>query len=303
MATTEEQRRLVEQHLGLVRAQAADIMQSCGLPPSIEFDDLVSFGTKGLIEAAQRFQPERGAAFPTFAYYRVRGAIFDGLRSFGWVKRREYERLRERERVDAYLQSHSERTAAAGQCTLEDEVAALAEALDGAATVYVTSLEGESRFEQTDERPGADEAMALGELSHAVRAALRELPAQERAIIEAFYFKDRNLQDAGRDLGVSKSWASRLHAAAIDKLRQHLARADAQAHAGVGARAQVRAGVGAYAGVHARAGVEAGADAHAEPDKNAPASSPPPGSVPARGPGKGAAGPARGGARPTTRRR
>ena len=87
MATTEEQRQLVERHLGLVRAQASDIMRSSGLPTSIEFDDLVSFGTKGLIEAAQRFQPERGAAFPTFAYYRVRGAIYDGLRSFGWVTR------------------------------------------------------------------------------------------------------------------------------------------------------------------------------------------------------------------------
>ncbi|MBI5479208.1 MAG: sigma-70 family RNA polymerase sigma factor [Deltaproteobacteria bacterium] len=263
MATTEEQRRLVEKHLGLVRAQASDIMQSAGLPASIEFDDLVSFGTKGLIEAAQRFQPERGAAFATFAYYRVRGAIFDGLRSFGWVNRREYARLREQERVDAYLQSHSERTAGAGPARLEDQVAARAEALGGAATVFVTSLEAEARPDAADERPGADEVIALGELSETVRAALRELPPQERAIVEAFYFKDRNLQDAGRDLGVSKSWASRLHAAAIDKLRRRLARAD----------------------------------------EAAPPGPRPPGRPPAGGPARGAAGPARGGARPAGRRR
>jgi RNA polymerase sigma factor for flagellar operon FliA len=228
-ATTDAQRRLVEQHLGLVRAQASDVMQGCGLPTSIEFDDLVSFGTKGLIEAAQRFQPERGAAFSTFAYYRVRGAIFDGLRSFGWVNRREYARLREQERVDAYLQSRSERDAGAGPRGLEDDVAALAEALDGAATVFVTSYEAAGSPEPPDARPGADEALEQDELSAAVRAALRALPEQERAIVEAFYFKDRNLQDAGRDLGVSKSWASRLHAAAIDKLRLRLARADARA--------------------------------------------------------------------------
>jgi RNA polymerase sigma factor for flagellar operon FliA len=226
MATTQEQRRLVDKHLGLVRAQAAEIMQSSGLPASIEFDDLLSFGTQGLIEAAQRFQPERGATFPTFAYYRVRGAIFDGLRTFGWVNRREYARLREQERVDAYLQSHGERAATAAPGTIEDAVAALAEALDGAATVFVTSLEAESGPEEADARPGADDALAFGELSHAVREAIRELPAQERAVVEAFYFKDRNLQDAGRDLGVSKSWASRLHAAAIDKLRVRLARAE-----------------------------------------------------------------------------
>jgi RNA polymerase sigma factor for flagellar operon FliA len=250
MATTQEQRRLVDRHLGLVRAQASDIMQSTGLPASIEFDDLVSFGTQGLIEAAQRFQPERGAAFPTFAYYRVRGAIFDGLRSFGWVNRREYARLREQERVDAYLQSHSERAAGAAPGSLEDEVASLAEALDGAAAVFVTSLEAASRPEEADERPGADDALAFGELSQTVRAALRELPPQERAVVEAFYFKDRNLQDAGRDLGVSKSWASRLHAAAIDKLRVRLAQADVGGPAGpqpsaaapAGGRAQSAAG-------------------------------------------------------------
>jgi RNA polymerase sigma factor for flagellar operon FliA len=263
MATTEEQRRLVEKHLGLVRVQASDILKTSGLPASIEFDDLVSFGTQGLIEAAQRFEPERGAAFPTFAYYRVRGAIYDGLRSFGWVNRRQYAKLREQERVDAYLQSHSERTGAAGRGSLEDEVAALAEALDGAATVFVTSLEAEGRPEEADGRPGADEVIALGELSETVRAALRELPQQERAIVEAFYFKDRNLQDAGRDLGVSKSWASRLHAAAIDKLRRRLAHDDVAAPTGL------LPGGGASPGE----------------------------------PGQGAAGPARGGARPSGRRR
>jgi RNA polymerase sigma factor FliA len=222
MATTKEQRTLVERHLGLVRAQASDIMKSTGLPASIEFDDLVSFGTQGLIEAAQRFQPERGAVFPTFAYYRVRGAIFDGLRSFGWLNRRDYARLRERERAEAYLQSCSERAASTPPASLEDTVAALADALDGVATVFVTSLEAEQAAEQADLRPGADEAIAAGQLGQAVRDALRDLPDQERAIVEAFYFKDRNLQDAGRDLGISKSWASRVHAAAIDKLRRRL---------------------------------------------------------------------------------
>jgi len=222
MATTQEQRQLVERHLGLVRSQVSAIMKSTGLPPAIEFDDLVSFGTQGLIEAAQRYQPERGHAFSTFAYYRVRGAIFDGLRTFGWVNRREYARLRERERVDAYLQSCSERGAGAAPGSLEDSVAALADALDGVATVFVTSLEAEQPPEETDQRPGADEALAAGQLGQSVREALRGLPEQERAIVEAFYFKDRNLQDAGRELGVSKSWASRLHAAAIDKLRHRL---------------------------------------------------------------------------------
>ena len=278
MATTAEQQRLVEQHLGLVRAQASDVMRSCGLPTSIEFDDLVGFGTRGLIEAAQRFQPDRGAAFATFAYYRVRGAIYDGLRSFGWINRRDYARLRETERVDAYMQSHSDRDPGTGPRSLEDEVAALAEALGGAATVLLTSVAVEAETEVADERPGADDAIAADELCKAVRAALRHLPTQERAIVKAFYFKDRSLQDAGRSLGLSKSWTSRLHAAAIDKLRRRLAAAGP-------------------AGSPESRPATSGARAAAPP---AAAAGPP---AAAAGPPAAAAGPARADTRPKGRRR
>jgi RNA polymerase sigma factor for flagellar operon FliA len=242
MNTTEDQRRLVEDHLGLVRAQAAAIVRR--LPSAIEFDDLVSYGTTGLCEAAARFEPERGLRFSTFAYYRIRGAIYDGLRTSGWLNRREWARVRERERVDAYVQSRAER-APAGAMSPDDDLASLSDALAGAATIFVTSLEAERAGEAVADAPGPGEILELGELGTAVRRAIAGLPEQERRLVEDAYFGGKNLLEAGAALGISKSWASRLHASAIDHLRQALEPAvsgEPRATARAGPAAPARAG-------------------------------------------------------------
>ncbi|HEY3355322.1 MAG TPA: sigma-70 family RNA polymerase sigma factor [Polyangia bacterium] len=218
MPVNEDRRRLVEDHLGLVRAQAAEIVK--GLPQTIEFDDLVAYGTTGLCEAAERFEPERGLSFSTFAYYRIRGAIYDGLRSSGWLRRREYERVRQRERVDAYLQSHADRTGPA--TSLDREVAGLADTLAGVATIFVASLEAEMVDPPAD-GPAPGDALELGELGVVLRRAIAELPEQERRIVEDAYFGGKNLLEAGAAIGISKSWASRVHASAIDHLRRAIA--------------------------------------------------------------------------------
>ena len=69
----------------------------------IDFDDLVEYGVIGLLEAADRFDPSIGANFMTFAYYRIRGAIYDGLRGMGWMSRTEYAKARFEERANEYL--------------------------------------------------------------------------------------------------------------------------------------------------------------------------------------------------------
>ena len=83
------------------------------LPREIEFDDLYNYGMQGLLEAAERYDRKHGVTFQTFAYYRVRGAMFDGLRNMGWLPRHEYARLRFEERAAAYLSNLTEREAGA----------------------------------------------------------------------------------------------------------------------------------------------------------------------------------------------
>src|SRR2546428_1067482 len=104
-----DKKRLVADNLPYVRAIAARIKDQ--LPKEIEFDDLVAYGTQGLLEAADRFDGRHGASFTTFAYYRVRGAIFDGLRRMGWLPRAEYARTRFEERAAHYLDNLAERDA------------------------------------------------------------------------------------------------------------------------------------------------------------------------------------------------
>ncbi len=222
-----ERQRLVETHLSFVRSVAAKVKEQ--LPREIEFDDLVAYGTQGLIEAADRYDPAHGAAFTTFSYYRIRGAIYDGLRGMGWLPRGEYARLRVEERSNAYLQNLSDRETGTGasereELTLEDDVRSIADALGGVAAIFVMALDA-LPAEPADGAPRAEQLVEEEQQRHVVREALASLPDKERRLLELYYFEDKSLLDAGQALGLSKSWASRLHARAVTLLKEALERA------------------------------------------------------------------------------
>jgi len=230
--------QLVEQHLPLVQAIARKLKKT--LTARIEFDDLVAYGSKGLVEAAERFDPTQGVAFATFAYYRIRGAMFDGLRTMGWYSRADYARYRAEERANELLQTQAARegaeraaaraagaTAVAGAAAPTDgemgaALEAIRETLAQVATVHITSLEAASAV--ADERlPPPDVQLDAGRMTSRVRGAIQRLPERERRLMELYYFADKNLEEAGSELGLSKSWACRLHARAIAMLRDALA--------------------------------------------------------------------------------
>src|SRR3954466_3007420 len=102
---------LVRKHLALVEAIARKVKRTLG--GAMEVDDLVGYGRKGLVEAAERFDGRAGVAFTTFAYYRVRGAMYDGIRAMGWYSRADYARYRAEERANQYMQTHADQEGAA----------------------------------------------------------------------------------------------------------------------------------------------------------------------------------------------
>jgi RNA polymerase sigma factor for flagellar operon FliA len=216
--------RLVEEHLHLVHAIAEKLRGRLG--KTMEPGDLVGYGTKGLIEAAARFDPQQGVAFSTFAYYRIRGAMFDGMRIMGWYSRGDYARFRAEERAGEYLaaaaaREGAERAAQAGASEPGEALAAIADLLGGVAAIHITSFDAAlDRPDDTFQAP--DEALLDQEARQRVRAALAALPEKERRLLELYYFADQNLEDAGKQLGLSKSWASRLHARAVGHLREYL---------------------------------------------------------------------------------
>ena len=215
---------MVEDHIPFVRSLARKLRDHV---PMVEFDDLVGFGMQGLIEAAQRFDDRHGVAFTTFAYYRVRGSMFDGLRSMGWLPRGEYARLRMEERASSYAQnlaSRSEETAppAGQEGGVEQRVREISTALSSVATIFVTLLAREDEQQLSDDRAAPHEQLERHQLAERVRKAIRKLPDKERRLLDLYYFQDQTLEQAGAAMGLSKSWTSRLHARAIALLREIL---------------------------------------------------------------------------------
>jgi RNA polymerase sigma factor for flagellar operon FliA len=227
-----QRNQLIEQHLALVQAIAGKLKRNLGR--ALDFEDLVGYGCKGLVEAAERFDPGQGTAFTTFAYYRIRGAMLDGLRTMGWYSRTDYARYRAEERAHQYLQNLADRAGAAegaaanvpgGAAAQKPDAGTalgeIAEILAGVATVHITSLEAAATI--VDERlPPADENVERRQTAARLRTAIGRLPQQERRLMELYYFGDKNLEEAGAELGITKSWACRLHARAVTLLRAAL---------------------------------------------------------------------------------
>jgi RNA polymerase sigma factor FliA len=216
-------KELVEQYTPFVRSIAAKIKK--GVAKTIEFDDLVAYGMAGLLEAAERYDPKMGANFMTFSYYRIRGAIYDGLRGMGWVSRTEYQKIRFEERATQYLENMAAREAVGGETSksVEDNIEELANQVSQLVTIYVTSLEAMENLqvEDKDKQP-LDQRYADLEMKAHVREAIRRLPEADREIVLLYYFKEMSLQEVGNQLGLSKSWTSRRHAQAIDRLTRVL---------------------------------------------------------------------------------
>jgi RNA polymerase sigma factor for flagellar operon FliA len=222
--------QLTERHLGLVKSIALKLHGQ--LPPQVELDDLIGYGTQGMLEAAQRFDPSRGVTFATFAYYRVRGAMFDGLRRSGQMRRRDYARARLAERADAYLENAAAREEGADPAdrarrTTADTLSALSEHVAALTTIYVTSLDALARPEVPDDQAVApfEQLDAVGLNAH-LSEALASLEERERRMVELCYYQNHSIREASEVLGVSKSWASRIHGRAIHKLQCFMAQRD-----------------------------------------------------------------------------
>lgn len=227
-----ERRRLVDAHLELAHRAASVIFPR--IRQHLEFDEVVAIGHQGLVEAAARFDPSRGVPFGAYAWYRVQGAILDALRRNSNLPRRVWAKLIALRAANEYLEQHGERArgaVASGARPAEgaEALAAIRQALAAIRTMYVTSLEAmreDKGFQPAADAPGPDVGIDSQRLAARLRAALERLPEKERTLVTKHYFEGKNLMEAGNELGISKSWASRLHAQAVDRLRGYLEEAD-----------------------------------------------------------------------------
>jgi RNA polymerase sigma factor for flagellar operon FliA len=194
---------------------------------TVSLDDLRSFGREGLLQAARSFDPERGVPFRRWANVRIRGAMFDGLRQWGSLPRRLYRELRSFEAADRVLEAYDEEDAANPATTPESADARLTSYLAGLATAIAVGTMVAAPRENVDP-DGRDvtpeDLLAQAELLERVKEIVRDLPVQERTLVERHYFGGDTLDEAAASLGLSKSWGSRLHARAIDSIARELRR-------------------------------------------------------------------------------
>lgn len=217
MATDPAQiHRLVETHRSYAHAIAAGVLKT--LPGHVERSEIESAAELGLTEAAGSFDHRPGVQFKTFAYYRIRGAIYDAIRKATWFSRGQYRQVQAEAGVNEYFAD-----AAAGPgATLPCELDELDRHVGAAVSCYMLSLDTSKVRAAADQSESAERRLLKSEQETALAAALERLPERNRTVLTAYYFEGRTLEDIGAEHGLSKSWTCRLHAKGIEMLRDSM---------------------------------------------------------------------------------
>lgn len=204
-----------------------------GLPSSVDPGDLVSSGVFGLIDAIERFDPERGVKFETFAVPRIRGAVYDGLRKLDWVPRSIRSRARQ---VEKSIAEHEHQH---GHSPTDEELAArlhispdeLTRWLAAIATTTIGPLDraiAAGAEPTTGDGPGSGSPSAYvedTELGEIMRAEIRRLPDREKLVLSLYYDEGLTLSEIGEVLGVTESRVSQIHTKSVLQLRSRLSAA------------------------------------------------------------------------------
>lgn len=216
-----------ESQLELVELLARQTAKAMG--SFIELDELRSFGREGLLDAARKFDSSRGVPFRAYANFRVRGAIIDGMRSMAQLPRRAYQRLNglsaalkvSEGAADDTFGSSAAPTRAQADQALSEHLAAMAAAVTvGLIAPAAVGEEGEQVQVSTAESP--EEAVSRAELLTLVQSAISELPDEEAQLVRRHYLEGERFDHVAQSLGLSKSWASRLHTRAMQRLAKRL---------------------------------------------------------------------------------
>lgn len=210
------------------------------LPPHLEVSDLISFGLTGLLDAIERYDPERGVKFESFALLRIRGAMLDALRSLDWVPRSVRGNAREIERAESSLGAELGRPPTEAELAdgLGLEVEALRQRLLEIANSRIysfdaplpgsqaDSLRGDASFLDVvpshgfaDPQEALDASEGASDLSATLADAIAGLPERQQFILACCYREDLRLREIGEVMGVSESRVSQLHTKALISLR------------------------------------------------------------------------------------
>lgn len=226
---------LAVRHLPLVKFVARKLSNS--LPAYIEIDDLVSWGSLGLLDALDKFDPGREVRFSTYAVTRIRGAILDGLQQMDWAPKQVTSQVRALRRLKSELTN---------ELGCEPSVEELAERAnlspleiratlvhDASTRVRPLDAPGNSLGNVQETTVGdsvaetraweADLAGEISELRNRMAVAINGLGERERAVLTLYYRDGKTLRQIAEELGVSVSSATQAHTHLVENVRERLA--------------------------------------------------------------------------------
>jgi RNA polymerase sigma factor for flagellar operon FliA len=225
--------RLMLHYAPLVKYVAGRV--GTGLPAHVDVADLVQSGIFGLADAIEKFEPERGLKFETYAMQRIRGAILDELRSQDWVPRSVRGRARDVERALERLGNQLQRTPTDAEIASELQIG-VSDLRELYAQFQLTSVvaldelmvagRGDASLAETLPDEDADDPVASlvdQDNRRQLADAIAQLVERDRIVVTLYYFENLTLAEIGRVLGVTESRVCQLHTRAVLRLRTKLA--------------------------------------------------------------------------------
>ena len=228
--TQETREQLIIEYAQLVKLVAGRLSMYLG--HNVEYDDLVSYGIFGLIDAIDKFDLEKNVKFETYASLRIRGAILDQIRKMDWIPRSVRQRQRKIDEAMKQIEMRTGKTASddelAQQLRLRDE-----ELCSWQTQLKVTNVVSLNEFEENGPEPMIDSAHPVrfsqpeevveeAELKEKLAESLELLTEKERRVIELYYYEDMTLKEISKILEVSESRISQLHTKALNKMRKKM---------------------------------------------------------------------------------
>lgn len=225
---------IVKKYLYLVKYVAGRV--AIGLPPNVEFNDLVSYGILGLFDAIEKYDVNQGNKFETYGVSRIRGAIMDELRKLDWAPRLLRKRAREIERKGRELEDRN------GRAATEEELArALKMSIEDLNGIYselnsTTFLSLDEVWQNDDgNKPisrlqTVEDSLITNQFSYVHQNEVKELlaqsidtlPEKEKLVIVLYYYENLTLREIGEVLNVSESRVCQIHTKVVMRLRSHL---------------------------------------------------------------------------------
>ena len=224
--------QLIKEFAHVIRAIAHRL--AFRLPAYLDAEDLISVGTIGLMDAMDKYDPDREAKFKTYAEFRIRGAMLDEIRSMDWIPRSVHER------IGLLQKTHVELMHRLGRPPLDDEVAAelkmspdeLDDFILRARGAVVVSLDDLNLHDldrskvitmlADTQSPDPLAALVNERERESIGGAIQNLPEKERLVLTLYYFEELTMKEIGGLLKVTESRVCQIHAQAIIHLKAQL---------------------------------------------------------------------------------